>query len=150
MAHVGIAGEQHPQMQEQQVLQRQKPMLARLAGQGHEPRDLLRDRQQRLQRAAVRQPLQLQRQGKARVRDERERMRRVDRQGRQHRKDVVQKMRFQMLQVARGQLGARHDADALAFHVLAQAVECGLLRLHQAPGIRVDQRQLFRRAAPVL
>jgi hypothetical protein len=66
-------------------------------------------------------------------------VRRVNRQRRQHRKDIPQKMILQMLEVARGQLGPGQDRDPLGLH-LPQLVEHRLLGLHQAPRILVDQR----------
>jgi hypothetical protein len=137
-------------VQKKQLFQRQEAVLAFLGGQGHEAGDLLGDRQQRLQLAVVAFPFQLQRQRKAGVGDERERMRRVDGQRRQHRKDVVQEMGFQMLQVARRQLAALEDRDALGLHLFPQAVEGGLLRLHQAARVGVDKLQLLGRAAAIL
>ena len=124
-------------------------MLAFLARQGDEPGDLLRDRQQRLQRPVIGNPLQLQRQTESGVRDERERMRRVDGQWRQHRKDIRQEMAFQKFQVPRRQARPLHDADPFAFHFLAQPVERRLLGLHQPPCIGVDQGKLFGGTAAI-
>ena len=149
MAQIDIAGKQHPQMQKQQLFQRQKAVLAGLGGQRHKARNLLRDRQQRLQRAAVAAALQLQRQAKAGVGDEGKGMRRVDGQRRQQRKHRCQKMRLKEPEVARGQLGPRQQGNPLCLHLAFQAVEGGLLGLHQAAGIGVDQQKLFRRGQPV-
>ena len=149
MAQIDIAGKQHSQMQQQQLFQRQKAVLARLCGQRHEARDLLRDRQQRLQRAAVAAALQLQRQAKAGVGDEGKGMCRVNRQRGEQRKHLGQEMRLQELEVARGQLGPRQQGDPFCLHLALQAVEGGLLGLHQAARIGIDQQKLFRRGQPV-
>ncbi len=149
MAQIDIAGKQHPQMQKQQFLQRQKPVLTRPCGQGYEARDLLGDRQQRLQGAPVAAALQLQRQAKACVGDEGKGMRRVDGQRRQQRKHRCQEMRLQKPEVARGQLGPRQQGDPFRLHLPLQAVEGGLLCLHQAARIGVDQQKLFCRGQPV-
>ncbi|EKD60760.1 MAG: hypothetical protein ACD_54C00565G0001 [uncultured bacterium] len=149
MATVGIAGKQHVQMQQQQFFQRQEAMLAVFPRQRHKPRNLLRNRQQRFQRAVIGFPLQLQRQRKPGVRDKRKRMRRVDRQGRQHREHLVQKVIFQKLLVPRRQLAAGQQGNPLRLHQLFQLVEHRLLGVHQPPRVGMDQHQLFRRSAAI-
>ena len=147
MARIAIAGKQAGQMHQQQILQPQEPLPAR---QGHEPRQLRGDRQQRLHLAAIGLARQLQRQRKARVRDEGERVRGVDGQGRQDRKDEVLEMAVQELLLGAGQALAGQDDDARLLHLLAQRVPDALLRAHQAARVGVDQGQLFRRCQAVI
>ena len=143
MAAIRIAGEEHAQMQKQQLFQRQKAMLPRLRGQGHESRDLLGDGQQRLQAALVAAAFQFQRKAKAGVGDEGKGMRRVNRQGRQHREDIGHEMLFKELQVARRQLGAGDKGNPLLFHLALELVENALLGVQQMTRIFVNQAQLL-------
>jgi hypothetical protein len=149
MALVGIAGEQHVQVQQQQFFQRQEAVLA-FARQADEPGDLLRDRQQRLQRPPVGHAAPAPAPGENPVLGMNGKgVRRVDGQRRQHRKDVGQEVAFQKFQVARRQLGAADEVIPSASISLRRPVEGRLLGLHQRPRIGVDQRQLFGRAAAV-
>ena len=88
-----VAGEQPADEQAGGLLQRDQPHRAVLAGgQPDEAVDLAGHADQRVHRLAVGDPRQLQRDGEAEARDERERMRRIDRQRRQQREDVVEEM----------------------------------------------------------
>ena len=62
-------------------------------------------RSQRLHAIAVADPLELQRQAEAAIGDERERMRRVDRERRQHREDLGHEALFEPGAVARLEIG---------------------------------------------
>ena len=89
---LGAVSREHPvKMQQQQFLEWQIPHFPR-AGQRHETPDLVRNGQQGAQAAIVGAPLELQRQRKALARDEGKRMCRVDRQWRQDREDIVEKL----------------------------------------------------------
>ena len=141
-----VAGKQAFDFQQQQLFQRQEPVLAGIGGQAHEAADLGRDRQQRLQAALVAAALQFQRQRVSGVRDEREGMRRVDGQRRQHRKNLVEKELGQEAAVIGIHLVAGQHGDAGLGHFAAQRVQGTLLGLHQLARILADQHQLFRRA----
>ena len=99
-----VAREQPVEMQKQHVFQHQETVFAAWCWQGDEPLDLRGDRQKRLQRHFAFAALQLQGKAVAAVGDKRERMRRVDGQWRQNRKDLVQKHVFQKRQVIFGQV----------------------------------------------
>ena len=143
MATVGVAGEEHVEMEEEKFLKRQEAVFAVFAGQRHKAGNLLGDGQQRLERAVVGFALQLQGQRKAGVGDEGEGMGRVNREGREHGKDVAQEVVFEKLQVAPGEFGAGGDQDAFGLHLAAQTLEHRLLHLHQIPRIGVNEGQLF-------
>jgi hypothetical protein len=145
-----VAREQRPHVQQQKLLQRQEPRAAIGRGQAHETVDLAGDRQQRLQRPPVPRAPHLQRQRETFVRDEGKRVRRVDGQRRQDREDAGEELLLEVFLVGGLQRRARHHRDPLAFQVLPQRHPRGLLMLHQAPGIGVDQLQLLRRRATVI
>ena len=92
-----IAGEEAAQKKTDHVFQRDEVNAGHAIAvrQAHKAFDLCGDRQQRVHRLAVALAAQLQRQRKAEVRDERKRMCGVNGQRRQHRKDLLQKPRFQ-------------------------------------------------------
>ena len=82
----GVAGEQARNEQAGRLLERdQADRVAVLAGQADEALDLLRHADQRVHRLAVADARELQREREAEIGDERERMRRIDRERRQHR-----------------------------------------------------------------
>ena len=139
MAPVGIAGEQHAKVDQQQLFQRQEAVLARAAGQRDEAGDLLGDRQQGLQWAVVGQAFQFQRKGKSGVGDEGKRMGGVDGQRREDRENLGKEMLFKEFQIAQGEFGARQDDNPLTLHFLFQFVQHGLLILHQPPRVGMDQ-----------
>ena len=143
MAAVGVAGEEHVEMEEEKFLKRQEAVFAVFAGQRHKAGNLLGDGQKRLERAVIGFALQLQGQRKAGVGDEGEGMGWVNREGREHGKDVAQEVVFEKLQVAPGEFGAGGDQDAFGLHLAAQALEHRLLHLHQVAGIGVNEGQLF-------
>ncbi len=89
----GIAGKQPADEQAGRLFQRDQPHRAVLAGgQADETVDLAGHADQRIHRLAVADARQMQRDRKAEARDKRERMRRIDRQRRQQRENVVEKM----------------------------------------------------------
>ena len=123
----------------------------RVAGQADKAVDRGRDQDQRLQPDAVADPLQLQRQAEAAIGDKRKRMRRVDRQRRQHREDVGHEALFEPGAVARFEIGRLDDRDpGLGAAARASASQVDLLVLHQRAGALVDRLELLRRGQPVL
>ena len=84
-----VAGEQPADEQAGRLLERDDPQraVARRARQADEALDLVGHADQRVHRLAVARARKLQRDGEAEIGDERERMRRVDGERRQHRKD---------------------------------------------------------------
>ncbi len=125
-------------------------MRAALGGQPDEPVDLLRHRQQRVAADAVGAALDLQGQTESGVGDEGKRMRRVDGQRRQHRKDVrTESSRPETLRSVGGQRVPVEDEHLLAFQRRAHLGKGALLGQHQQARILVDQRKLFVRRAPV-
>src|SRR5699024_2706564 len=84
-----VAGKKFAKLEQQQPFKRKETMPGPVLRQFDETVDLPGDRQQRLQRAIVVDALKLQRQREPRIRDEGERMRRVDGQRREHRKDAL-------------------------------------------------------------
>ncbi len=90
----GVAGEQAADEQAGGLLKRDQPRRCAFLGGGDpdEAVDLAGHADQRVHRLAVGYPRQLQCHREAKVRDERERMRRVDRQRRQQWEDVVEEV----------------------------------------------------------
>ena len=110
----GIAGEQPADEQAGGLLQRDQPHRAVLAGgQADEAVDLAGHADQRVHRLAVGDPRQVQRDGEAEARDERERMRRIDRQRRQQRENIVEEVILDPGPLGLGDVAAidQNDAD---------------------------------------
>jgi hypothetical protein len=101
----GIAWEQLGDEQAGDAFDGDEPRFAALAclRQPHQALDPVRDADERVHRLAVFAAGQLQRDGKAEIGNERERMRRIDRKRRQQRKDMGEKVVFEP-----GLLGPRH------------------------------------------
>ena len=104
------AGEQPIEEQRDHLLDRQEPNAG--AGQPDETIDRGRDQDQRLQPLAVADPIELQRQTEAAIRDERKRVRRIERQRRQHRKQIGHEVLFEPGPVARFEIGRLDNGDA--------------------------------------
>ena len=81
-------------------------------GDADEAIDLAGHADQRVHRLAVGYPRQLQRHGEAETRDEREGMRRVDRQRRQQREDIVEEMVLDPGALGLGDVAAVNEDDA--------------------------------------
>ena len=93
----GVAGKQLADEQARGCLDRDQPHFAAVAAvrQPHETLDAVRHADQRIHRLAVLGARKLQRDREAKVGNERERMRRIDRERRQQRKDVGEKVIFE-------------------------------------------------------
>ena len=109
-----IAGKQLADEQAGGALDRDQPHLAAVGGlrQADEPLDPLRHADQRVHRLAVLGARKLQRDRKSEIGDERERMRRIDRERRQQRKHVREEIILEPRLLGLGDVGAvdQHDA----------------------------------------
>ena len=92
-----VAGEQPRDEQAGRLLERDHPRDAVVGAlrQADEALDLLRHADQRVHRLAVARARELKRDGEAEIGNERERMRRIDRERRQHREDVLEEIVFE-------------------------------------------------------
>ena len=140
------AGEQGIEIETQHVLQRQPP--DRLARQADEARHLHRQRQQRLQ--ALTLAAQPQHHGDTAIGEERERLRRIDGQRRQHRQHLVAKIAIEPPALVAAELVRRHQGDAGLAQALRQQPETTLLLVHLRAGQALDFVQLLRRGQAVL
>ena len=118
-------------------------------GKWHEALDLVRHADERVHRLAVACARELQRDREAEIGNERERMRRIDRERRQHREDVVQKV----ISRARHCSCLRHlcgfdEHDALPGQFLAQFAPARLLVARQHRHHFADARELFGGVRP--
>ena len=109
-----IAGEQPLRVHRDQRFEQHEALAPRRprARQAHEALDLRRQADQRLQRLAVARPHQLERQREAEIGNEGERMRRIDRERRQHREDAAEEMFLQPFAIGLGDVGGLDDDDA--------------------------------------
>ena len=98
---------------------------------------------QRVHRSVVGVALELEREGEAEVGNERERVRRVDRQRRQHREDVEEEIVLQPLAVAGRQRGDVADDDPRLFELGAQRAPALLLRGDEFGDPRADALELL-------
>ena len=123
----------------------------RVPGQANEALDRRRDLDQRLQPDAVADPLELQRQPEAAVGDERKRVRRVERQRRQHREQVGHEAFFEPGAVAGFEIGRRDHRDAgLGELAGATSSQVTCWAAISAPARCVDRVELLRRGQAVL
>ena len=143
-----VAGEQARQEDVDEFFQRQE--ADRRARQAHETIDLRRQGQQRHQRALVLLALQLQHRREAAVRDERERMRRIDGQRRQDREDLVDEILLEPGTFGGRELGGGQHGDAGLAQLALQGRPDALLLVHQDRGAVADRGQLLRRRQPVV
>ena len=98
---------------------------------------------QRVHRPVVGVALELERKGEAEVGNERERVRRVDRQRRQHREDVEEEIVLQPLAVASRERGDVADDDPRLFELCAQRAPAFLLRGDELGDPRADALELL-------
>ena len=149
------AGEQMVEEEADQRLERHEAALG-LAATGPlrrqlpEARDLGRDRHQRVEHPSVGQPAQLQHQRKRQVRDERERVGRVDGQWGEHREELGGEGLFQRIQLGVGDLGGGNDVQPFGGQFVAELAPAGLLVAHQVGSLVVDALQLLGRGQAVL
>ena len=149
-----IAGEQLADEQAGHALDRDQPHLAVIARrrQAHEAFDPVRNADQRIHRAAVLGARQLQGDGGAEIGNERERMRRIDRERRQQRKNVGKEIILEPCLFRLGDLGTVDQHDAGFGERLADLAPLRLLIRHQDrhrfgdAGQLLGGRQSFRAA----
>ena len=115
------------------------------ARQADEARQHRRQHQQRAQQLVVRLAAQLEDQAEALVGDERERVRRIDGLGREHREDLLEEMPFQPLPLGGVSAFGGDDVEIDARQLLDQRAPDPLLRLHQLVGAFGDGGELLRR-----
>ena len=109
----GVAGEQQPDEQRRCLLERDEAdIMIAAARQPDEALDLLRHADERVHRLAVAHTRELQRDGEAKIGNERERMRRIDRERREQREHVGEEVILQPVLVGLLHLGAANQGDA--------------------------------------
>ncbi len=118
-----------------------------ILGRGHadEAVDLAGHADQRVHRLAVGHPRQLQRDGEAEARDERERVRGIDRQRRQQREDVAEEVILEPAALRLGEVVAVDQHDAGIRQVAAQIAPDRLLVGCKLRNRLVDEDKLFGR-----
>src|SRR5262249_15454091 len=117
----GVSGEELPDEQAGRILERDQPLPAAVRiGQADETVDLHWHADQSVHAAAVADARELQRDAEAEIGNERERMRRVDRERRQHREDVIEEVILEPGALRLGEITAVDQDDALLAQVLAQ------------------------------
>ena len=121
-----------------------------LSRQTHETIDRGRNQDQRLQAGAIGYPLQFEDEAKAAIGDKRKGMGGVDRERRQHRKDVRHEPLLEPGAVAGFELGRFDDGDAGLAELSAQAHPGDLLIRHQLAGSLPDRLELLGGRQPVL
>ena len=145
-----IAGEQTADEQSDRVFQQNEAGRVGLGfRQPDEAGNAGRHAHQRVQRPSVALPLQLQRERKAEIGDERERMRRIDRQRRQYREDVLQEELVEPAVLARGQSAFSDDDDPGLGEVGLQFEPAALLVPGKVADDIVDLFELFERGQSV-
>ena len=138
-----VARKQPVEMKEQQFLQGNEPMHAILCRKRHETLDLGGHRQERAQRPLVRPTAQFQRKRVSFVRNERERVRRIDGQRRQDREDLIEEEVFEVRLVPLGQFLACQQADSVPCHFRLQRLPDLLMHVLQPTRVGVDQDELL-------
>ena len=142
-----VPGKYSADLFKQQLLQGQKPHLAfRSIPQANETVYLLRNGKQGLQCPAVIAPSQTQCERKAFVRNEREGVRRVDRQRRQHGEDAVDEHLVQKGLVRLRKIRPVQERDPLALQRIFQTVQHVLLRNQELARFDFDRLKLLRRS----
>ena len=140
----GIAGEQPADEQTGGLLQRDQPDRAVPGGrQADEAVDLAGHANERVHRLAVGDPRQMQRDGKSEARDERKRMRRIDRERRQQRENVVKEMVLDPGPLGFGDVATVDQNDADLRQDSAQIAPDRLLIDGEPRNRLVDQDKLF-------
>ncbi len=137
-------------MQTDHPLQREEPRHGVFARQSDEALQLRRDRQQRRDALAVLLARELQREREGKVRNERERVRRVQRQRRQDRKNLLAELCVQPSAIALGELFALHYHDAGCPQFAAQVRPQVLLIDDELARRLIDARKLLRRGQPIV
>jgi len=146
----GIAGEQPADEQTGGLLQRNQPHRAVLAGgQADEAVDLAGHANERVHRLAVGDPRQVQRDGESEARDKRERMRRIDRQRRQQRENIVEEMILDPAPLGLGDIAAIDENDPHFGQDAAQIAPDRLLVAGEFRNRLVDQDKLLGGGQPV-
>ncbi|MGX1076834.1 hypothetical protein AB7M45_007444 [Bradyrhizobium elkanii] len=147
----GVAGEQAADEQTGCLLQRDQPRRSAFLGGGDadEAVDLAGHADQRVHRLAVGDPRQLQRHREAEIRDERERMRRVDRQRRQQREDVVEEVILDPAPLGPGDVAAVDQLDADLGQDIPQVAPDRLLVGGELRDGLVDHHELLGRQQAV-
>ena len=107
------------------------------------------NQQQRVQDFAVAIAFHTQCKRKALVRDKRERMRRIQRHGCQHREDLAHEDIVQSFPIGSGQFIPADDMDTLARHQATQTDPDILLCCLQSAALFVDQLKLLCGCAPI-
>ena len=119
------------------------------ARQPDEPLDLLRHADEGVHPLAVAHARELQRDGEAEIGDERERMRRIDGERREHREDVIEEMILEPRLLALGYIGPIHQHDAVVGQHGAQLAPPLLLVAGERADRLRDARKLFGRGETV-
>ena len=146
----GVAGEQPADEQAGCLFQRDQAHRAVLArGHADEAVDLAGHADQRVHRLAVRGAHQLQRDGEAEARDEREGVRRIDRKRREQREDVVEEVILDPAPLALGDVASVDQDDADVGKRVAQVAPDRLLVIGELRHPLVDQHELLGRRQPV-
>src|SRR5262249_11668296 len=137
--------------QPDRLLERDQPRRARLRlrRQADEALDLLRHADERVQRLAVVLADEMQRDGEAEIGDEGKRMRRVDRERREDRKDATQEVVLEPGAVRLLDRLAVDQQDILLGELLAQLAPARLLVARESRDRRVDLRELLGGGEPV-
>ena len=145
-----VTREDHRHEKLQQIFQWQEPDHTCLRiRQTHEPAQLMRDGQQRLQRVTIRLPFQFQHQRKFTVRDKREGMRGVDRNGRQDRKDLVHEGLFKVLHLSFLDIFRTKDLNPGGFQLCNKALPDLHLAVLQFVRHLLDPLKLILRGQPI-
>ena len=146
----GIAGKQPADEQAGGLFQRDQPHRAVLAcGQADETVDPAGHADQRIHRLAVGNARQMQRHGKAEAGDERERMRRIDRQRRQQRENIVEEMILDPCPLGFGHVAAIDQNDSDLGENAAQIAPDRLLIGGELRDRFIDEDKLLRRCVAV-
>ena len=144
-----VAGKQPADEQHGRVLERDQADGVAGARQLDEALDLLRHADQRVHRLAVLHARELQREREAEIGNERERMRRIDRQRREQREDVGEEMLLQPGALGLLELRAVDQRDADGGEFGPQFDPALLLIARQLRNRLADARELLARRQPV-
>ena len=143
-----VAGEQPADEQAGRALQRDDAHLVAAARQADEAVDLLRHADERVHRLAVLHARELQRQREAEIGNERERMRRVDGERRQQRKDVGEEVVLEPGALGLLEVVGVDQRHALVGQVGAQRQPALLLVAGEDRHRLADARELLDRRQP--
>ena len=146
----GVAREQLGDEQAGDAFDRDQPRRATLAGfrQSHKALDPVRHANERVHRLAVFAASKLQRDGKAEIGNERERMRRIDGKRRQQRKHMGKKIVFEPGFLAARHIRAIDEHNARGGQLRPQLAPLRLLILHQDHHRFGDAYELLGRSKP--